>query len=307
MLPLASEHLTAVRRLRPAARTGEQQRRLAVVEAQAGRLVGKLAVHNLGDQRSARTAYGIALAAAHDAGPDSVTLRAYVLGGMAFMESQVGDPKTAVATMTQALEVGRASTLAPLRCWLASTAATVHARVGDRRACDQALRASDDLFALPSPNDPAWTGSLDRAFLLGDKAACLLRLNQPQPALETLAQAERLVPQKRLQRRTVLLGHRPACRVSETGIGGCSSTSLTTWPMSSLSILTTPPPRSRRAAPDYSRSSGCSPVAATAPWTYPPPWVAVAVIRCCKHWCSSSAATTTSTCTTRPRSVTANC
>lgn len=210
----ARQHLQAARQLRSAAIRPDWQQRLAVVEAQSARLAGRLAAFWLGDHVIAATAYRTALAASADTGPHAATLRAYVLGGMAFLDSQVGDRRAAVGTVTQALVVAESSQIRGLRAWLASTAAVVHAGVGDRRACADALCQAEDLFALHGPDDPPWADAFTYGLLLEDRASCLLRIGQPQQALDTLDAAERLVAPHRQSRRAVILGHRAEALVA---------------------------------------------------------------------------------------------
>jgi len=211
----ARQQLEVVRRLRPAASRPDWQGRLAVLEAQAARLSGRLAANWRQDPRAAAADYRLALAAAQDAGPHAVTLRAFALGGMAFLETRLGDRRAAVRTVTEAEVAGAASGLRGLRSWLASTAATVHAGVGARRACDRSLGQAEELFTPFRPGDPAWMDFLSRGFLLEDRAACQLRTGQPRQALATLDQAERLLAAHRSGRRAVILGYR-----AEALVGG---------------------------------------------------------------------------------------
>jgi len=225
-IKLAREHLHTVRRLRPSATRPDWQVRLAVVEAQAARLAGRLAANWLQDRKAAVAGYRIALAAAHDAGPHAMTLRAYTLGGMAFLDTRLGERRAAVHTIAEALEAGESSGVQGLRCWLASTAATVHAGVGDRRACDRALKRADDLFTLPSAGDPVWMDFLSRGFLLEDRAACQLRIGQPRQALTTLTEAERLVAPHRLGRRALVLAYRAEALVQDGQLGDGSGVAI---------------------------------------------------------------------------------
>ncbi len=216
---LAHQHRTMARRLRLATGRPDHQQRLAVVEAQAARMAGRLAAFWHHDHAAATAAYQAALAAAEDAGPHAATLRAYTLGGIAFLDAQLGDRHAAVRTINRAVEIGEASQVQGLRCWLASTAATVHASVADRRACDRSLARADDLYVRPGPGDPAWMDFLGRSFLLQDRAACQLRTGRPRQALATLADAERLLPAHRLGRHALILGYQAQALVADGQLG----------------------------------------------------------------------------------------
>ncbi len=157
---LAHQHRTMARRLRLATGRPDHQQRLAVVEAQAARMAGRLAAFWHHDHAAATAAYQAALAAAEDAGPHAATLRAYTLGGIAFLDAQLGDRHAAVRTINRAVEIGEASQVQGLRCWLASTAADavdLASRIGYQRVVGQvrALRHGrlHHARALPAVRD----------------------------------------------------------------------------------------------------------------------------------------------------------
>jgi transcriptional regulator with XRE-family HTH domain len=223
----ASQHLVVVQRLRPAATRAGHARRLAVVEVQASRLLGRLVGYWRGDPAGAARLFGVALAAAHDAGPAAPTLRAYTLGGLAYLHAELGDRRLAVPAATQALTVAESSPVRALPSWLWSTAALAHAGVADRRACADALAAAADQFAPPGSGDPLWLqGFVTQGLLVENRAACQLRLGRPTAALAALAEAERLVLARpgRIQQYAVLLAHRAEALVRDRQLAdGCQA------------------------------------------------------------------------------------
>jgi transcriptional regulator with XRE-family HTH domain len=210
-LEQASEQLAIVRRLRPAARRVEHAQRLAVLEVQAARLLGRLLGYWRHDPAAAARLFDLALQAAHDAGPDAATLRAYTLGGLAYLHTELGDRRQAVTAATQALQVAQASPVRALRSWLSATAALAYAGVGDRRACQEAVAAAAGEFVPPGAGDPVWLrGFVTRGLLVENRAASQLRLGQVRAALGSLEEAERLLGARpgRIQQQAVLLAHR---------------------------------------------------------------------------------------------------
>ncbi len=156
----ATEHLAVVQRLRPAAARAAHAQRLAVVEVQAARLLGRLVGYWRHDPAGAARLFGIALAAAHDAGPAAPTLRAYTLGGLAYLHAELGERRLAVPAATQALTIAEAIPVRALSSWLWSTAALAYAGVADRRACTDALTTAADQFVPPGSGDPLWLQGL---------------------------------------------------------------------------------------------------------------------------------------------------
>ncbi len=221
----AQQHLAVVRRLRPAASSEDHQQRLAVVEVQAARLLGRLTGYWLHDPATAARLFRLALATAHHAGPHAATLRAYTLGGMAFLQTELGDRKAAVAAITQALEVAKDTSVRGLPSWLESTAAMAHAGVGDRRACQEALTAAVSRFVPAVAGDPIWLqGFVTPGLLVENRAASYLRLGRPREALAALDEAERLVLARpgRIQQYAVLLAHRAEALVRDRQVvEGC--------------------------------------------------------------------------------------
>jgi tetratricopeptide (TPR) repeat protein len=166
-------------------------RELFATAAMLTRRAGMMA-YDAGQHGPARRHLGQALQLARNAGHRA--LCAHVLTSMSHHTLDLGDHQEALQLLHAARRDAQDSPA--LLAKAAVMEARVHARLGDRGPCEQALALASRAFERSDPaHDPDWIANANEAYLAGQFGNCYLDLGQP-------AQAEPYI-------RSALAGHRP--------------------------------------------------------------------------------------------------
>ncbi|MDA0564579.1 helix-turn-helix transcriptional regulator [Streptomonospora sp. S1-112] len=163
----------------------------ADIAAAAGEAAGFAAwLHaDMDDTGTARAHYRSAVRAARLAGHP--LLGAYMLGSLAFFETDNGD---AAAGLELAGEAGRlvgAGAHPTAAAWLACVRAVAHAALGEPRAADRAIAAAEAAVARRDNADPPWPWvfPFDAAKVAGYRALAAVRLDRPADARRAFTEA----------------------------------------------------------------------------------------------------------------------
>ncbi|QKW50521.1 helix-turn-helix transcriptional regulator [Streptomyces buecherae] len=146
-------HLRLVQALAGQAQETAHRARLASAASEVASLAGWLS-WDMGDHGSARTWYGTAIRAAHNAGDP--LLRAYQIGSLAQFEANTGNAAQSIGLAAKARRVlgDECPTIAD--AWLSTVEALAHAAAGDRARCDASLVAAARLADQLGPEPPPW-------------------------------------------------------------------------------------------------------------------------------------------------------
>src|SRR6266568_211139 len=208
-------HVEMANRLTARAHTSQRGVELAASLSEAAGFAGWLHA-DMCDFGTARTYYRLAFDGARHAGHD--LLACYMLGSLAALEIDQGDPVTGLAPVTRAREQITGTHPTP-RAWLAATEALGHAvSRTDDRAADRALERAGESTApgatVTSPPWP-WLFAFDQAKLAGYRALVNVRLGRPAEALAAFAESLAAVQPVPKQRAVLML--EVATAVSQEG------------------------------------------------------------------------------------------
>ncbi|MFE0099834.1 helix-turn-helix domain-containing protein [Streptomyces sp. NPDC059009] len=172
-------HLRLIQTVAREAPDDSHRSRMASVGSEAASFAAWLA-WDMADHGSARRWYGSSVKAAYSSGNPLLT--AYQTGSLASFEAETGNPHVALRLVTQARhQLGPA--LSPLAsAWLSAIEAVAHATARQQRACERALKASEQNAALIPDADPVawpWIFAFDERKITACRITCTARLGQP--------------------------------------------------------------------------------------------------------------------------------
>ncbi|WP_228454605.1 tetratricopeptide repeat protein [Streptomyces alkaliphilus] len=153
--------------------------------------VGWLA-HDSGRLDTAREHYDEALACARWSG--DAALEAHAFCNLAFLARDANRPREAVRAAQAGQQAARRVPSRRLRALLLLREAGGWARLGDRRACEEALAGAEAAHpgAGPTDGDPEWMSFFGDAEFAGLRAQCWAALGEPERAAESARQAVEL-------------------------------------------------------------------------------------------------------------------
>jgi tetratricopeptide (TPR) repeat protein len=193
-------HLRRILDLQDQGRTTAINRDLLLAAADASQLAAWLAI-DVQQYPTADKYCRLSLSLADRANDQG--MHAYVLGVMSYISLHAGQGQAALTLLTTAKEKAGTATPPAIRSWIAEAAGEAHALLGDHQAGAKALHEAEMAFdRVTEENTPPWLAFYNSPVHLARlKGRCLVRLNEPQAAMNALNEALNSFPDSYVRER----------------------------------------------------------------------------------------------------------
>jgi transcriptional regulator with XRE-family HTH domain len=200
------------------------RQRLAAALAESAMLAGRIAFFDLRHPQTAELEFKLALHATEDAAHHA--LAAAVLAHSAFVSADAGDAATTRGVLRAAHAHASHHTGPVTRAWLHAVESEVMAKLGDERACLNALaRAESALGGTATRPEPEWLDFFDASRLAGFAGYASLTLGRMSSARAALEDSLAHLAPEAAKQRAVILADLAATYTGDDVEEACTMTS----------------------------------------------------------------------------------